>query len=176
GPLDTCSRSKRPQPPARPVPPSRRTFANVSTVVHGGSSVTGALRIGQAPARHSDTRIRGHLSVYCPSNVREAEHGAEMLRRATDLEECRGNRPEEEVVHHPFVLLRESCDGVREGEHDVGVPTGSSSRSSSPTSLFRVHHSDRSKARRPATATNRSTCCPMSAQTRFIASVTSSGA
>ena len=45
-----------------------------------------------------------------------------MLRRARDLEERRGTRLEEQVVHHLFVLQREPREGVREGEDDMGVP------------------------------------------------------
>jgi len=48
--------------------------------------------------------------------------GTETLRRACDLQERRGTRLEEEVVHHPFVLQRESRERVREGEDDMGIP------------------------------------------------------
>ena len=37
-------------------------------------------------------------------DAQKAKRGAEVLRRARDLEECRRTRLEEEVVHHPFVL------------------------------------------------------------------------
>ena len=55
-------------------------------------------------------------------DAQKAERGAEMLRRACDLQERRGTRLEEEVVHHPFVVQRESREGLREGEDDMGVP------------------------------------------------------
>jgi len=55
-------------------------------------------------------------------DAQKAERGAEMLRRACDFQERRGTRLEEEVVHHPFVLQRESRERVREGEDDMGVP------------------------------------------------------
>ena len=55
-------------------------------------------------------------------NAQKAERGAEMLRRASDRQERRGTRLEEQVVHDPFVVQGESREGVREGEDHVGVP------------------------------------------------------
>ena len=55
-------------------------------------------------------------------DAQKAERGAEMLRRARDLEQRCGTRPEEQVVHHRLVLQRQPGEGVREGEDDMGVP------------------------------------------------------
>ena len=52
-------------------------------------------------------------------DAEKAERGTEVLRRARDLEERRGTRLEEQVVHDPFVLQRESRERVRKGEDDV---------------------------------------------------------
>jgi hypothetical protein len=45
-----------------------------------------------------------------------------VLRRARDFHARRGTRLEEQIVHHRFVLQREPCENVREGEDDMGVP------------------------------------------------------
>jgi hypothetical protein len=55
-------------------------------------------------------------------DAEKPERGTEVLRCAGDLEERRGTRLEEQVVDHPFVVQRESREGVREGEDDMGVP------------------------------------------------------
>jgi hypothetical protein len=55
-------------------------------------------------------------------NAQNAERGTEVLGRARNVEERRGTCLEEEVVHHPFVLQRESREGVWESEDDMGVP------------------------------------------------------
>jgi len=55
-------------------------------------------------------------------DAQHAERGAEMLGCARNLKERCGTRLEEEIVHHPFVLQRESREGVRQGEDDMGVP------------------------------------------------------
>ena len=55
-------------------------------------------------------------------DAEKAECGAEVLRRAGDLEERRRTRLEEQVVDDAFVLQGQPGEGVRQGEDDVGVP------------------------------------------------------
>ena len=77
-----------------------------------------------AARRHDAVHVRMVQQRLAPrvEDAEKAERGAEMLRRAGNLQERRGTRLEEEVVHHAFVLQRESREGVREGEDDMGVP------------------------------------------------------
>jgi len=55
-------------------------------------------------------------------DAEDAECGAEMLRRARDLQERRRTRLQQQVVDDPFVLEREGRQRVWQGEDDMGVP------------------------------------------------------
>ena len=55
-------------------------------------------------------------------DAEKAERGTQVLGRTGDLEECGRTGLEKQVVHDAFVLQRESCQRVGEGEDDVGVP------------------------------------------------------
>jgi hypothetical protein len=54
-------------------------------------------------------------------DAQNAERRAQVLACARHLKERRGTGLEEKVVQQPFVLQRESREGVRQGEHDMGV-------------------------------------------------------
>ena len=81
--------------------------------------------VGREAARGHDAVHVRMVQERLPPRVEDAEkaeRGAQVLRRACDLQERRRTRLEEQVVDHPFVLQGEPREGVREGEDDVGVP------------------------------------------------------
>jgi hypothetical protein len=80
--------------------------------------------VGRETARGYDAVYVRVVQECLPPGVQDAqkaERGAEMLRRARDIQERRGTRLEEQVVHHSFVLQREPCESMGKGEDDMGV-------------------------------------------------------